>query len=691
MKNFTVLGIVVFIILATAFFVSTQYAAREFGYPHNGHYVEIDRTSGFKIYAPYQIIVWMYYNHMNKDLEGVFKVSTDIVFMGLFAAFAACFGIFLKKKAKKVNTYSQGDASWMTKKELLETGNYNGEGVVLCQSAEAKLQITDASKNSMRVKKPGGLITDDGATHDLIIAPTRGGKGVGTVIPTLCHWKHSVFCYDIKRENFMLTAGYRNLFSTVLKYDPAEKGSLRWNPLNEIRVGTINEVADAQMIAEILMNPDGDKQTSDIWFAFARKLSTGLILYLINNKAENQSITGMYQILSSDKTVVEKLKEIVEYDTGKTGINQIIRSYLFEFIEMANSEKQFAGAISSTLQSLELYLDPIVQENTSVSDFSLKDLMNSEYPVSLYYCVPPSAESRMRPLTRLMISCLFSVTTEKLDKPKHRLLMMIDEFPSLGKLEIVEKAMAYVAGYGIKVYLIIQSITQLNKIYTEKNSIVDNCHLQMFYATNRIEVAKEISERIGKTTILVDSVSTSGQRTELFDKGQSRSTQEVAKALLSPEDVMKLPYTDAILFISGKKPYLAKKNVFYDDPRFKEKVKMSPPTRFDLEYLQSYNENKENKNESGNESQKSVQPDQNQSSEPLRENHRPADRVDGEEGAVLMTGESEAPEIFGYEENPEESGLYAPSYEESYDENEVKSSEIDEAIKDVYREMIGKK
>lgn len=691
MKNFTLLGIVVFIILTIAFFISSQYAAAEFGYPENGHYVEVDPSSGFKIYAPYQIIVWMYYNHMNKDLEQVFAVATNIVFMGLFAAFAACFLIFLKKKAKKKNTYSQGDASWMTKKELLKTGNYDGDGVVLCQSADAKVDIVDASKNSMHIKKPGSLITDDAPTHDLIVAPTRGGKGVGTVIPTLCHWKHSVFCYDIKRENFQMTAGYRNLFSTVLKFDPAEKGSLRWNPLLEIRVGTINEVSDAQMIAEILMNPDGDKQPSDIWFAFARKLCTGLILYLINNPNENQSVTGMYQILSSEKTVVDKLKEIVEFDTGKEQINSIMRSYLFEFIQMADSEKQFAGAISSTLQSLELYLDPIVSENTSSSDFSLKDLMNSDYPVSLYYCVPPSAEVRMRPLTRLMISCLLSVTTEKLDKPKQRLLMMIDEFPSLGKLEIVEKALAYVAGYGIKIYLIIQSISQLNKIYTEKNSIVDNCHCQMFYATNRIEVAKEISERIGKTTILVDSVSTSGQRTELFDKGQSRSTQEVGKALLSPEDVMKLPYTDAILFISGQKPYLAKKNVFYDDPRFKDKVKMKPPVHFDLEYLLSHqNKDKETKNENQNANENPDSNSQIEIDNNLPENNGEDDLLLTEEGDSGLTDFSEE----------EDSGLMDFSGETGFDNfdpqdytetPEPDTEDIDEKIRQNYEEILNKK
>lgn len=582
------------IIILSAMIIATQYTGKKFNYPDHGLNIEVGEK---RIYAPWQLIVWGRANHLSGDpyVKDVFKNATNI----LFLACAICVVLFagILRNNKKKNTYSQGAASWMTDEEMrgsqycAKTEDETPDGIIMGQlSSGAKIKMV--GETVMKLLKKSFLLVDKSLTHLALFASTRWGKGVSLVINTLIAWKQSFFCYDIKRENYEKTAGYKSLTHTVLKFDPSSEDSVKWNPFNEIRLGTVNEVSDVQMISEMLMNTDGDKQASDIWFALSKKLCSGVILYLIHSNEKDKSISGMYNILSSKDSVVDKLNEMVNFDTGKTETNLIIQSYLYEFIEMAKSEKQFAGAISSTLQSLELYLDPVVKKNTSTSDFKVDDLMGSKRPVAFYYCVPPSNEVRLRSLTRLFITCCLTMTMETLTPKKHKLLMMIDEFPSLGKLPIVEKAMAYTAGYGIKMCLISQSLNQLYSLYGEKTSIMGNAQIQIYYTATETQVAKEISTRLGRTTVLVDSVSSSGQRDEMINKGMSTSTSETGKDLMPIDEIMTLPYENAIICIAGKKPYLAKKAVYYDDPRFANKTKIPPPKLDNgFEYLASYDPN----------------------------------------------------------------------------------------------------
>ena len=431
--------------------------------------------------------------------------------------------------------------------------------------------IDGKKSRSLKINKQGNLLVDNTDTHILLAAPTRGGKGVGPIISTLLFWQNSVFVYDIKKENWEKTSGFRSLFSKVLKVDFLSEDTAKWNPLLEIRIGTKYEVSDAQQLAEKLRDPYDDIH-HDIWREEPIKLLTGLILYVINNPdIQEKSIRTIYSFLS-DNTDTESLliamQEVIDFDTGTPEVNRVIRSFVSEIMGQATAEKQFQGVITSTTEALGVYMNPLIAENTSSSDFRLSDIMRSDMPVSLYYCVAQGDQDMLMPLTRLFHSYFLKSVMQDLNGWKHRCLWLIDEFLSMKKMPDIARALAVVAGYGVKMMLVIQDLQQLYKVYDEKNEILGNCNTQIYYTPTDFRTAEEISRALGQYTVISESTSSSGHRTELFNTGINKSYSQSGKALMNPTEVMSMPYDEEIIFMAGYGFYKAKKNAYYSDRRF---------------------------------------------------------------------------------------------------------------------------
>src|SRR5215468_304480 len=222
------------------------------------------------------------------------------------------------------------------------------------------------------------------------------------------------------------------------------------------------------------------------------------------------------------------------------------------------SPNELSGVLSTAMSFLSVYRDPIVARTTSTSDFRLADLQHAASPVSLYLVVPPSDLSRTRPLMRLLLNQVGRMLTEDLHAPRqHRLLLMLDEFPALGKLDFFESALAFIAGYGIRAFLIAQSLNQLDKAYGPNNSILDNCHLRVAFASNDDRTAKRISDLLGTTTELRHQATLAGSRFALVYDRQLASQQETARALLTPGEVMQLSPQDEILLVGSHPPIRA--------------------------------------------------------------------------------------------------------------------------------------
>src|SRR5438128_237595 len=234
---------------------------------------------------------------------------------------------------------------------------------------------------------------------------------------------------------------------------------------------------------------------------------------------------------------------------------------------------------------LSLSRDPIVAQTAVACDFALTDLLGADRPVSLYLTTPPSDITRTRPLLRLLLNQLGRRLTETLDPgsgrlgspPRSRLLLMLDEFPALGRLDFLQTALAYLPGYGIRAYLIVQDLAQLAQTNGRDESIVSNCHVRVAYTANKVETAKVISEMAGTMTVHREARTYTGNRLSPVLLHVMASEQEVRRPLLTPDEVMRLPDDTALIFVAGRAPIYGRRIRYYEDPVFTDRASIPPP------------------------------------------------------------------------------------------------------------------
>ena len=261
---------------------------------------------------------------------------------------------------------------------------------------------------------------------------------------------------------------------------------------------------------------------------------------------------------------------------GKSGVHPVVASAARELLNKSDNER--SGVLSTAMSFLGLYRDPVVAKVTDRCDWRIADLIAQATPVSLYLVVPPSDINRTKPLIRLILNQIGRRLTEELNAKdrRHRLLLMLDEFPALGRLDFFEFALAFMAGYGIKSFLIAQSLNQIEKAYGANNSVLDNCHVRVAFATNDERTAKRVSDALSTATELRDSTNYAGHRLSPWLGHLMVSRQETARPLLTPGEVMQLPPADELLLVSGIHPVHGKKARYYEDRRLSERI-LPPP------------------------------------------------------------------------------------------------------------------
>ncbi len=471
MRIFAVL--LILLVSLAGFWGSTAYvAARLHDAPALGTSLAVGEL---RVYPPWGWILWSQrYERRYPTIFRNAQAATTLAALGA-TLLAAVFALRRKPSAPSV---AHGSSRWATTGEIRKAGLLREGGVVLCQTSDAEFRTTvdRSGKTRTTAKRLGTLVRHDGPEHVFCFAPTRAGKGVGLVIPTLLSWPHSVLVYDIKKENWAITAGWRRKFSRVWRFEPTATESVRFNPLLEIRRG-LSEVKDTQNVADILVDPTGEKDSKDHWQMTAHSLLSGAILHVLYAEAD-KTLAGVARFLSDPaRTQKQTLKLMLKTSHLPTGPHPVVAQAAREMVN--KSWNELSGVFSTAMACLGLYRDPVVARSTSQSDFRIADLMNADVPVSLYLVVPPSDLSRTRPIIRLMLNQIGRRLTESMQVGgktayKHRLLLLLDDFPSLGKLEFFDTALAFIAGYGLKSFLIDQSLNQIEKAYGPNISILDN-------------------------------------------------------------------------------------------------------------------------------------------------------------------------------------------------------------------------
>ncbi|NSZ58417.1 conjugal transfer protein TraG [Agrobacterium tumefaciens] len=510
---------------------------------------------GWPIHYPPAFFWWWYF--YDAYAPSIFVEGAIIAASGGFISIAVAIGLSLVRARQAKNVATYGSARWAEPEEIRAAGLLGPDGVVLGRLDRDYLR-------------------HDGPEHVLCFAPTRSGKGVGLVVPTLLTWPGSTIIHDIKGENWGLTAGFRSRHGRTLLFDPTNPASSAYNPLLEVRRGD-KEVRDVQNIADILVDPEGALDKRNHWEKTSHSLLVGAILHVLYAEAD-KTLAGVANFLSDPKRPVEAtLRAMMNTPhLGEAGIHPVIASSARELLNKSDNER--SGVLSTAMSFLGLYRDPVVAKVTARCDWRIADLVSGERPVSLYLVVPPSDINRTKPLIRLLLNQVGRRLTEDLNTSanRHRLLLMLDEFPALGRLDFFESALAFMAGYGIKSFLIAQSLNQIEKAYGANNSVLDNCHVRVAFATNDERTAKRVSDALGTATEMRDSTNYAGHRLSPWLGHLMVSRQETARPLLTPGEVMQLPPTDELLLVAGVPPVRAKKARYYEDARFRERL-LPPP------------------------------------------------------------------------------------------------------------------
>jgi len=560
--------------------VATQHAARVLGYAKwLGR--PLLHFSGMAIYAPWAWIVWWAKWHWAAQLEPLWIACMREALYPMGAIAGIVCGIFALIRHGWFANVSDlhGSARWATTRDL--------KAARLLETGRTLTHRTGVLVGRWR----RGYLRDCGPAHVLVFAPTRSGKGVGVVIPTLLSWPHSVLVHDLKGENWALTAGARKQMGQIcLRFAPAsaEADGARYNPLAEVRLRTPNEIRDVRNIVQMIIDPDG-KGLPDHWSREGSAFLTGMILDQLYAGRE-QTLSGLEaRLCDPSQPIDDTLAQVMraEHDpygtmgwTDARGIptrtHPIIARAMRSMLDKSPNER--SGVISEVKGFLELYRDPVIAANTAVSDFRITDLMNHDRPVSLYIVVPLAHKNSLKPVIRLLLSQILHRLTEHLEYRngravtgyRHRLLLMVDEFPSLGRLDVFAESLALVAGYGIKACLIAQDLSQIHAAYGHDEAITSNCHTRVAFTPNRIETARLLSQMTGETTVR------HAHRT-VSSSGASVSEPEVARPLITPDEVMRLGGNEALIFTSGRPAIRARKLRYYNQPAFQRLTQIPPP------------------------------------------------------------------------------------------------------------------
>lgn len=515
---------------------------------------------GLPVYRPWALFGWWY--HYDAYAPGIFdQAGTLAGASGFLGCAAAILGSLWRARQRgRVTTY--GSARWATAREVRRAGLLTSRGVMLG-------------------KLGGRYLRHDGPEHVMAFAPTRSGKGVGLVVPTLLSWTGSAVIHDIKGENWQLTAGWRALFSHVLLFDPTDARSAHYNPLLEVRRG-VHEVRDVQNIADILVDPEGALERRNHWEKTSHALLVGAILHILYVE-EEKTLARVAGFLSDPaRSFAATLQVMMRANHLGTAdaprVHPVVAAAARELLNKSDNER--SGVLSTAMSFLGLYRDPTVAKVTSRCDWRIADLIEGGRPVSLYLVVPPSDISRTKPLVRLVLNQIGRRLTERLDangaRPRRQLLLMLDEFPALGRLDFFETALAFMAGYGIRAVLIAQSLNQVVKAYGENNAILDNCHVRIAFATNDERTARRISDALGTATEQRAMRNYAGHRLAPWLAHVMVSRQETARPLLTPGEIMQLPPSDELVLVAGLAPVRASKLRYFEDRNFTKRLRAAP-------------------------------------------------------------------------------------------------------------------
>jgi type IV secretion system protein VirD4 len=502
-------------------------------------------------------LVWFYQKWIFGSFES-FQLATYNYLMPKFIAslvtpfFISMFLVWkCRKRIYEARPFKKdealhGDARWAEEADIKAAGLRSKKGMLL--------GVDDR-----------GYLIAEGYQHALLFAPTGSGKGVGFVIPNLLYWHDSVFVHDIKLENYDLTSGYRKqMGQDVYVWSPADPDGFThcYNPIDWVSPKPGQMVDDVQKIGNLIM------PKKEFWENEARSLFLGVVLYLIAVPDKVKSFGEVVRTMRSDDVVYNLA---VALDTLGQTIHPVGYMNIAAFLQKADKER--SGVISTMNSSLELWANPLIDTATASSDFNIMDFKRKL--TTVYVGLTPDNLKRLQPLMQVFYQQATEFLARRLPSKEdpYGVMFMMDEFPTLGKMEQFMSGIAYFRGYHVRLFLIIQDTQQLKGIYEEPgmNSFLSNSTYRITFAANNYETANLISQLCGNKT--VESVSASKPKFLDFNPAsRSLNVSKAQRALLLPQEVIMLPRDEQIILIESKPPIKTKKIIYYTDSFFTKRL-----------------------------------------------------------------------------------------------------------------------
>lgn len=547
--------------LATTW-AATQTVAAIFAYqPALGR--PLLRSGGGALYPPWSVFVWS--ARWRGDYPKPFALADLILVAGAGATVLAA---FIAAGGRLGRLPPHGREAWAKFADVANAGLFTKTGIVLGRFENE-------------------LLAYDGPGHLLLIGASRSGKGRGHVVPTLLAWPHSALVLDVKGEladgdprlGFPGTAGFRETLGPVIRFAPTRADSAAFNPLFEVRRGE-HEVRDVQNIVEIIVDPAGDGRHQDFWDRSAKQVLVGVILHVLYSEPlERKTLAVAREKLANLAETCNEMRTTLHRRNPATRQAEIHPEVLHAAVSFLSGEERLQAGVKATAESFfGLFADPILAKKTARSDFRIADIMCGERPVSLFLQPPPSDSQRLMPLMRLLLNqfarTLMESQTHAGEREKrHPLLLLLDEFPQLGRMPFFETAMGAFAGYGLKAYLVCQSLNHITRTYGRDNVILDNCHVVTAFAAADVETAKRIAEMAGEVWEVRPQESVNRPRALLGPRKGSIVYREDRRPLLLPADVRKLAQSEELIFVAGSKPIRARKLAFDREPIFVRRLR----------------------------------------------------------------------------------------------------------------------
>lgn len=446
----------------------------------------------------------------------------------------------------EVDSETHGSARFSTGKEMRELTADN-PGLMIGRHPETKK-----------------ILRYDGPAHLLTMAPTRSGKGVGSILPNLLTANRSVICIDPKGENAKIAGRAREGFGPVHVLDPfgvTGMPSASYNPLDTLDPESLDIAEDAATLADALVFDEPGAAGEAHWNEEAKALVGGMILHIaVSEPLDRRNLATLRDYLTLAPEAFAAL--LADMQASTDAGNLVARA---ANRHLGKSDKEASGVLSAAQRHTHFLDSPRMGKVLGRSDFKFWDLKTNTGTVFLV--LPPDRLSTYSRWLRLLVTQSLLDMARDPAKPATPVLYLLDEFAALGHLGAVERAMGLMAGYGVQLWPILQDLHQLRATYGQKaGTFMSNAGVLQVFGVNDNDTAKFISDMLGQSTAVFQTM---GRALDSEKSGISYGEQHSARPLMTPDEVRNFPQGGELLFIAGKRPIMANKLAYFADPEFK--------------------------------------------------------------------------------------------------------------------------